>query len=175
MKVYAWLTDLIHRRKIAPGGWFPGGSKKWPKHRRTIQHLLFQADFHDTIQILSMNDWTWILLGKFSHVVDYVWACQLGTKAPTICMVRGNVIGSGPPTGYCETAPKRRKTSLLCKLANSFIKSMGTCEIKSITPWIYRWKRIKLQSSLSSVWKNVFLCHYWPCPYLWNIGRGVDE
>ena len=30
MKVYAWLIDLIHRRKIAPRGWFPGGSKKRP-------------------------------------------------------------------------------------------------------------------------------------------------
>ena len=30
MRVYAWLIDLIHRRKIAPRGWFPGGSKKRP-------------------------------------------------------------------------------------------------------------------------------------------------
>ena len=30
MEVYAWLIDLIHRRKNAPRGWFPGGSKKWP-------------------------------------------------------------------------------------------------------------------------------------------------
>ena len=30
MKVYAWLIDLIHRRKNCPRGWFPGGSKKWP-------------------------------------------------------------------------------------------------------------------------------------------------
>ena len=28
MKVYAWLIDLIHCRKIASRGWFPGESKK---------------------------------------------------------------------------------------------------------------------------------------------------
>ena len=31
LRLIDWLIDLIyHRRKIAPRGWFPGGSKKWP-------------------------------------------------------------------------------------------------------------------------------------------------
>ena len=34
MKVYAWLIDSIHRRKIGPRGWFSGGSKKWPNTAR---------------------------------------------------------------------------------------------------------------------------------------------
>ena len=42
MKVYAWLIDLIHRRKNCPTGMIPGGSQKVTEHRETI-HNHFQG------------------------------------------------------------------------------------------------------------------------------------
>ena len=38
MKVYAWLIDLIHRRKNCPTGMIPGWVQKVTEHRGTIQY-----------------------------------------------------------------------------------------------------------------------------------------
>ena len=41
MKVYAWLIDLVQRRKNCPTGMIFGWVQKVTEHRGTIQYILY--------------------------------------------------------------------------------------------------------------------------------------